>query len=172
MHFLQRSLFIFSFLFTGGAFAEACFESAGAKTPSKRYKDLGQGVVKDTQTGLSWMRCPIGMSWANNACKNLANRVTWDSANTAIAELNSGAGFAGKKDWRLPTFDELKTLMEKKCFEPAINSKIFPNTPYTGFWSSTEEPGYRHGAWLVYFRHGGEYMGNKEQTWAVRAVRK
>lgn len=171
MSYLQKSFYLFIFLFSGSLMAEECFQSAGSKTPSSRYKDLGQGTVKDTQTGLTWMRCAIGMTWAKDKCQNVADRVTWDSANAAIVELNQGAGFAARKDWRLPTFKELKTLMEKQCFEPAINSEIFPGTPHTGFWSSTEEPGYRHGAWLVYFRHGGEYMGNKEQAWAVRAVR-
>lgn len=152
--------------------ANECYRSGDAKTPSDRYKNLGQGVVTDTQTGLTWMRCPIGMKWTNNNCTNKADRTGWSMSTVAISELNDGKGYANYNDWRLPTLQELNSLVEKNCFEPAINSEIFPNTPHTGFWTSTEESNYSHGAWLVYFRHGSQYMGNKEFEWALRAVRK
>ncbi|RXK14073.1 hypothetical protein CP965_01080 [Halarcobacter mediterraneus] len=32
-----------------------------------------------------------------------------------------------KNGWRLPTFDELRTILDSKCEKNTINSKLFPD---------------------------------------------
>jgi len=118
------------------------------------------------------MRCPIGMQWDNNRCLNVPDRETWSDARLAVAMLNEEGGYAGFRDWRVPNLEELSALVESKCYEPAINSAIFPDTPSMGFWTTTEDTYHVQGAWLVYFLNGSSYMGNREYEWAVRAVRK
>lgn len=149
-----------------------CYNSADANTPSHRFKDKVYGTIFDTKTGLTWSRCPLGMNWDKGHCRDVPDRMNWNEADSTIIGLNHKGGYAGFRDWRLPTLEELSSLVESKCYEPAINTVIFPNTPNIGFWSSTPDKQHRHGAWLVYFLNGSRYMGNRDYEWAIRMVRK
>lgn len=72
----------------------------------RRYRINGDGTVTDTQTGLMWKQCSEGQ--AGNNCSGEATKYTW---NDAMLRFNNGVGFAGYSDWRMPTFDELVTLI-------------------------------------------------------------
>lgn len=148
-----------------------CYRSADTNTPNQRFKDKAYGTIFDTKTGLTWSRCPLGMKWDKGHCLDVPDRMNWNEADFTIMQLNDQGGYAGFRDWRLPTLEELSSLVESKCYEPAINSAIFPNTPNIGFWSITPDKGSRNGAWLVYFLNGSRYLGNQDYEWAVRAVR-
>jgi len=167
-------LFIILFTFSSYVLGEECYQSADADTPSKRFKERSAGAaIFDTKTGLTWARCALGTYWDKKNCQNVPERMDWDKAHDIILELNNQqGGYIGFRDWRLPTLEELDTLVESKCYGPAINSAIFPKTPHIGFWSTTLDKYARQGAWLVYFHHGSHYMGNKKYEWAIRPVRK
>ena len=47
-----------------------------------------------------------------------------------------GLDYAGHDDWRLPTFDELKTILDFDT-SPLVSAEYFPDTPQELFWSST-----------------------------------
>jgi len=51
-------------------------------------------------TGLQWLR--VGGDYP----------ATWSDAHACVADLNAH-GFAGESDWRLPTVDELVSLLER-----------------------------------------------------------
>ena len=40
--------------------------------------------------------------------------------------------------WRLPTFDELQTLLDRDYFNPTINQKIFTHARSASYWTSTQ----------------------------------
>jgi hypothetical protein len=152
------------------------------------YKDLGDGVVLDIRTNLQWMRFSLGQAWAKNACTGEAKKYNWDQAKSAADELNRQGGYAGNRDWRLPSIDELKTLVycangqpktwnntgkscEGEYESPAIDQAAFPNTPKGGwFWSSSSGAGVPDGAWFVGFDY--DYVGYYAKYYAgyVRLV--
>jgi len=172
MYYKITGLFIILYTFSSYALGDECYRSVDADTPSKRFQDNAPGIVLDTKTGLTWTRCPLGMYWDKKSCNNVPDRMDWNDARSTILRLNNQQeGYIGFRDWRLPTREELGTLVESKCYGPAVNSEIFPNTPQTGYWTSTLDQYARQGAWLVYFLNGSHYMGNKEYEWAIRPVR-
>jgi hypothetical protein len=150
--------------------AQACDAAKPATTPLTRFKLNQDGTATDQKTGLMWIRCAMGQTWTGESCSVHFVKYTWEYAFDAIARFN-GDGFAGYKDWRLPTVDELASIVEHQCYDPAINLQLFPTAPITGYWSSAPDPAYSRGAMLVHFKYGGQYMGNKSQDWAVRLVR-
>ncbi len=113
-----------------------------------RYRDNDDGTVTDVKTGLQWMRCSLGQTWQGGTCTGEAGKYTWQAAMDAAETFNRQGGTAGYNDWRMPTKEELKTLIycssgqsetqkiwgdEKVCagnfVHPTIYQPAFPNMP-------------------------------------------
>jgi hypothetical protein len=140
--------------------------AASADPADERFEFIEDGaVVVDRSSGLQWMRCSLGQNWTGTACAGLAERYTWDQAN----DLPSGS--AGNHGWRLPTVEELQTLVEYRVFNPAINPQAFPNTPPSNFWSSSEAAYDAFYAWSVHFANGFSNWRHKRQRFETRLVR-
>jgi len=148
-----------------------CDASKPATAPSARFNVNSDGTATDRKTGLTWMRCAVGQRWAEGRCTGQPVRYSWGEAFDAVTLFNRAGGFAGHADWRIPALPELASIVEHRCFDPAINLEVFQSFPITGYWTATPDPDYVSGAMLVHFKYGGEYMGNKSQDWAVLLVR-
>jgi hypothetical protein len=101
----------------------------------------------------------------DNHCSGLANRYTCDQA------IALDSNVAGSGDWRLPTVEELQTIVEYQVFNPAVNSNAFPNTPPSAFWSSSEAAYDAFYAWTIHFANGFSNWRHKRQRFEVRLVR-
>ena len=153
-----------------------------------RYRDNGDGTVTDGRIGLQWMRFSLGQEWKDNTCIGEAKEYTWQSALDMVDVLNCQGGYASYCDWRVPTKEELLTLVYcssrkpkiwndtgKPCQgdyqRPTIHQQAFPNTPTRLFWSSStdmNDPAY---AWSIYFGGGYLYAYLKKNQTYVRLVR-
>jgi hypothetical protein len=148
-----------------------------------QYIDNCDGTITDTKTGLMWKRCTEGLSGVN--CEEgKANEYKWHDA----AKRFRNVEYAGYADWRLPTIDELKTLVycskgvidqdDSECNNdsetPTINQQAFPNTEAWTYWSGSlyaDNPDY---AWYVYFSKGFSYIDyiyDRLNYYKVRLVR-
>lgn len=93
-------------------------------------------TVTDTQTGLMWKKYCEGQGGSN--CKaDCALMFNWYDALEQAKNINNQGGFAGYKNWRLPSKNELKSIICNQNIKPMINQKIFPNTPPNIFWTSS-----------------------------------
>ncbi len=133
-----------------------------------------------------WKQCSEGQR--DKECNGEATKYTWDDA---ISKFGKGISFAGYNDWRLPTHEELRTLvwcsngtLREEAWEdwcegknskagdyqkPTIDLNFFPNTDNWFYWSSTvKDDTY---AWLVYFDSGYDYWNGCGYEGAVRLVR-
>ena len=73
-----------------------------------------------------------------------------------------------KNTWRLPTHQELFSIVEDKKYNPSIN-KAFKHTINGFYWSSTEVKG-RTSAWYVRFDYGRDGTINMTSKNYVRCV--
>lgn len=151
----------------------ACKPNIPLTRPDARYVDNNDGTVTDTVTKLMWKQCAEGLSGAGCATGS-ASDFTWAAALQQAQTVNSGGGFAGHTDWRLPNFKELKSLIEIACYMPAINMTFFPATPSGGylsvFWSSSPVALHLGYAWSVSFDFGAESVDG-DGSYRVRLVR-
>ena len=152
-------------------------ETPNGYTKANRYRDNGNGTVKDLETNLEWMRCSLGQNLTSPTCEGQAKTYSWNDA------LNTGKNFkfAGHSDWRMPTKVELEGLVlgkEEAGFiwtgsltSPTINTTYFPNTPSDWFWSSSPYAYYSGSAWYVNFSYGYSVSYFKGNNLNVRLVR-
>ena len=169
---LHRVIVLLIFLSVGSdVFAQTCPSNVPVSTPTSRFTDNGNGTVSDTATGLMWKRCIEGMTWNNNTCTGSESDLTWQSALQQAVTVNGAGGYVGKTDWRVPNQKELRSIIERQCYSPAINLNIFPNTPSSSFWSSSPGAGDSSYAWYVFFDVGYGGWGDRSNTYAVRLVR-
>ena len=114
---------------------------------SSRFKCLmGGEAVLDKQTGLTWAR---------NA--NIVNKeITWQEAVKFCQDLEIG----NRKGWRLPTKEELITILDTSQSKPALpDGHPFVNvqtggSSWGGYWSSTAHEGDSKSVWIVGMESG------------------
>ncbi|SFR54013.1 DUF1566 domain-containing protein [Thiomicrospira sp. ALE5] len=168
--FLKTTIFSMM-LATGSLILTGCSadssSASSAESIGLSYIDNGDGTVTDTETNLTWMRCSLGQQWTGSTCTGVAIQMNHNDA----AMRGLGFNYAGKSDWRLPTFDELHSLVycssgqqrevrldsrgiaikkgntylngqcEGNYSRPAIFTSAFPNTPEQKYWSASMIPG-------------------------------
>lgn len=133
--------------------------------PTSDYVDNGDGTVTHTPTQLMWQRCIVGQTWDGKACIGLASNMSWDSARAVTSNL------AGRSDWRLPTRQELLSLVDyAMAAPPKLNAAIFPNAPAYFVWSGSPNTNDGRYAWSVSFFNGYSYPDNSHNS-GVRLVR-
>ncbi len=142
-------------------------DSIPASAPDSRFTANGDGTVTDRATGLIWKQCAEGLSGAD-CLTGSATTFTWQQ----VLQHAEAAVFAGSALWRLPNKKELASLVEQRCYDPAINARFFPNTPVDDwFWSSSPGADGADFAWLVSFLSGYVGYGYKDYAFYVRLVR-
>lgn len=118
----------------------------------QRFIDNGDNTITDTKTGLIWTK--------NTVVKD----VDFDDAEQAVATLGEG--------WRLPTVDELATLVDRTRYEPAIDVEAFPDTANDWYWTQTPCAWAETSAvWVVGFSLGLVSGSARGLDGCVRAVR-
>lgn len=128
-----------------------CNVDITADGPNTRYTASG-GVVTDKYTGLMWKQC--GEGWSGVTCATgAAVSVNWQDALKRVVTVNASASL-GYNDWRLPNRNELASLLERQCVNPAINATVFPGTLSQSYWSSSPYALNGTLAWFVDFNAG------------------
>ena len=134
------------------------------------FVDNGDGTVTDRRTGLMWQK--------NGTSRN----TTWKRARTYVKRLNKG--FAGYSDWRLPTIDELASLVEREKVNGVHIDPIF-DKKQKKCWSAdtllTKPSTDLYLSWVVNFTEGimtrkwwhpfSTYTSPTVANYHVRAVR-
>jgi len=84
-----------------------------------------EGEVVDKKSGLIWRRCSLGQEWQKG--KGCVGEIELLKRKEAEERANSLG-----KGWRVPSLDELLTLVDERCKMPVINSALFGKLHDTG----------------------------------------
>lgn len=139
-----------------------------SEQPSADEQLLAQGQWRDPKTNLIWMRCSLGQEWMGEKCSGEGEVMYWDDAK----KVDKGLSYSGITGWRLPTINELKTLMNKDKSGYA-SAFILQPTPkvYGWYWSSSPVALSGNDAWYVNFNQGIDDNAAKFNPYYVRLVR-
>lgn len=104
---------------------------------------------------------PTKLEWSHTLLDG--KTVTYEAAEKAVAELGDG--------WRLPTRQELESILDLSRHKPAIDTDKFPDTKNEYYWSSTPCAWNSSAVWVVYFDFGLVDFSLRSDNGCVRAVR-
>lgn len=125
-----------------------------------------QSEIYDRSHHLTWSRCSAGQRWdGQHGCTGKVRQYTFDRAQQLANET-----------WRLPTREELLTLLERAAKQQpaslAVDSVMFPDMDPERlyYWTSTVEN--NSFAWAVLFTDGGvPGVLYRNHRFALRLVR-
>ena len=130
-------------------------EPPGASGQSRFALVMGGDAVQDTKTGLIWEQSPdtIHDVWKESVARCLAKTM------------------GGRKGWRAPTVDELKSLIDSERRDPALpEGHPFSNIKSEIYWSATPSSTDDIVAWQVSFFSGQAVTDQKSGTRRVWCV--
>jgi hypothetical protein len=136
-----------------GAAVNASSMASTTQVTILRYKKNGNGTVTDFKTGLMWQKAT-----------QLMPR-TWTEAEAYC----NGLVLGGHEDWRVPSIDELVTLIDYSRSIPATD--LVFHCVYSFYASSTTCATSEDYAWYVYFYNGSVEERHKDNAEYVRCVR-
>lgn len=124
---------------------------------------MGGDAILDKQSGLIWSRNTYFYREA----------VPWDEAVNYCESVNIG----GKKGWRLPTRDELISVLDTSQSAPALPDghpfimSVDFQVHDPSYWTSTDYEGDNKSAWIIAINSGKAMDSNKLfdiHVWPVR----
>jgi len=107
------------------------------------FIDNDDGTITDRATGLMWQKSGSSRSLENRGAKEYINKLNKEQ-------------FAGHSDWRMPTVEELASLIKKAKINGVHIDPVFDNKQIR-CWTLDQcdtNRSYQLGAWLVHFRFG------------------
>ena len=131
----------------------------GSPWPRPRFK-ASEDTVLDRLTGLRWTRdADLSRRW-----------VTWEEAFQVIRELSRDR-VGGRASWRLPTINELESLVDASRHSPALPEDHPFQDVREAYWSSTSSGFEPDWCMALYMRKGAVGVGQKKDpnfsVWAV-----
>jgi|GEM_PF-2175948 len=93
------------------------------------------GYACQKGTGLLWRRCPLGLAWdaVSSSCQEaVAEVASWRDTLGSVSALSEAGG-----NWRLPNIKELNSIIERRCSNPAVDTRVFPVIPAGTIWSAS-----------------------------------
>ncbi len=180
--------------------AQVAHSGLAIKKPALSDTELmSQGMWRDPNTHMIWMRCSLGQTWNGSTCTDDAIRYSWDAAQEAVATLNRNGGYGGYTDWIVPHIQDLSSLIvcsagtqsrdaipakggfdividadcAKTSVSPTLDPLVFPNTADFFYLSASSVLHWHDNAWVVSFNNGtiSDYLYNKTDQAYVRGVR-
>jgi hypothetical protein len=151
------------------------------------YTSNVNGTVTDNITGLIWQKCSVGYK-NDDTCSEYDlgdpdapdTEYNWyEASGTPHATYNKESisvcgdlELGGHNDWRLPTINELRSIINYSKSEPGPTiAAVFPNTQALYYWAATASAQDTDYAWFVDFYNGRINSLPSSGTNYVRCVR-
>ncbi len=124
-------------------------------------------TVTDFNTNLIWQQNTADLD--HNGLINNTDTRNWQDAVSYCAGLT----FADNSNWRLPTKNELQSIIdygisEPENAQPTINATF--SSQSSGYWSATSFVGNSGFAWMIDFENGHDQRDEKTNKYYIRCV--
>lgn len=174
--------------FAGFSFTQLTSTGIPLSIKSTLYLENPWSCILDNVTGLIWeVKTLEGLqdynatySWHNSTGINDGGSTGSEGAGDCISEAGcdvekyvadiNAMQLCGTNDWRVPTKEELLSLVNYQTQSPVIDVDYFPNTHANNFWTYTPVLGVASEAFHINFRFGTVGVLAKSNASYVRLV--
>ena len=101
---------------------------------------------------------------------NSSDTSTYCNVEAFAARVNS-AGLCGAHNWRVPSRQELRSIVDYSRINPSIDVDYFPNTISSSYLSASAYAKDSEGSWQVQFFYGYDTFQDRYYSYPVRLVR-
>ncbi len=117
-------------------------------------------------------------SGANSVVSDKKNAIYWQDnlfTQKSSEDWEDAAAYCdvlvlnGLSNWRLPSFEELHSIVDYTRFDPAINP-VFAYVHHNTYWTSKDFSATKSRAWTINFKSGKTYYSYKTTNHSVRCV--
>ena len=155
--------------FSSTAFPFRAFSASSGASRSNRHQTASgcrAGHFRGRDHGISPCKRVAGAAVSRSIQTHYHGQYNLQGALQAAQNTEGG--------WRLPNIKELRSLVERSCFSPSVNERIFPNT-VAGFYLSSSPTIWAGDAglnWIISFSDGRDEYDNKNYVkYYTRLVR-
>jgi len=141
------------------------------KLPKEQIAEyLKNKVITKENNKLTWIDKETGLVWEVKNRKKIEKKFNFDESIRYAQKLNKES-YAGFCDWRVPTKEELHTIVTEKKHNGKYTKEALSKNSSSVYWSSTTVASVTSSAWGVDFSFGNDYLYVKTGTNFVRCVR-
>ena len=114
-----------------------------------------ENLIIDLRNNIEWYRCSVGQTWdpKNTVCNGEPVKFSQSDVQIALTQAKDQLG--GK--WRLPTLDELESIICEDCEPPKVIQKYFSNVSREAYWTGSKNRWNSKMYWSVNFQTGYTY---------------
>lgn len=108
--------------------------SAGGRCEDTKFGNLtlgGDGVVRDRTLRTGWSMCAAGQTYEMCGCRGTP------AVYETRAKADAACRYSGIRSARLPTIEELQTLIFRRKEKPFLNTSVFPSASPHRYWSAS-----------------------------------
>lgn len=167
----------------GGGQAGFDFTKISATGEQLSANTISWSCVLDNHTGLMWEKKTDDnglhdknnvYTWYNPDAQSNGGKAGYENngKNTYqfVNTVNS-QGLCGYKDWRLPTLEELHSIVNYGTFNPSVDTTYFPNTLSYWYWTSSSSASSNELVRVTTFLNGSDNINYKSDNSYIYLVR-
>lgn len=127
------------------------------------------GGLRDKENTYTWYNPDSNTNGGDPGVQDGGSCVGSSCDATGFAQAVNAQGLCGASDWRLPSINQLFSIVLLGVGTPAVDIEFFPTVGTSRFWSATTDPASLDRAFYL-FAEGEDSTWRKSSSYGVRLV--